>query len=54
MKLFEDTPFAAGQVKDGVLGTSHEHEELSFSSLPGRERSALQAGKKQWRNNFFF
>lgn len=44
MRLFEDAPFAAGQVKDEGLGTSHEHVDLSFG---GREQSVLQAGKKQ-------
>lgn len=33
MRLFEDAPFAAEQVKDEGLVTSHEHEDLSFSSL---------------------
>lgn len=47
MKLFEDAPFAAGQVKDEGLGTSHEHVDLNFASLPGREQSVLQEGKKQ-------
>lgn len=43
MRLFEEAPFAAGQVKD----EGHEHVDLSFSSLPGREQSVLQAGKKK-------
>lgn len=47
MRLFEAALFAAGQVKDESPGTSHEYVDLSFSSLPGREQSVLQAGKKQ-------
>lgn len=43
MRRFGDAPFAAGQVKDEGLGTSHKHMDLSFL----REQSVLQAGKKQ-------
>lgn len=54
MRLFKDAPFAAGQVKEEDLGTFHEHVDLSFSSLPGREPSVLQAGKCSERQQEIF
>lgn len=42
MRLSEDPPFAAGQVKDEGLGTSHQHVDLSFSS----RQKATKASKK--------
>lgn len=54
VRLFKDAPFAAGQVKEEDLGTFHEHVDLSFSSLPGREPSVLQAGKCSERQQEIF